>query len=629
MLLLLLLLLLPLVVATVAGHDQSEKSSVKPADASTSSSSHRVTVIKDKHHGHSDDDDDDDDAGGKEEEEEDDDDDDDDDSDPSAVTGSDDATLSVTETSEPVTTTTTMMMIATTTTVEATTSEPVTDAPTPLPTPLPTAAPTPQPTVVELALDPSVTPLRVLVNALHPFAFQLEDGSWDGFTVELFDTIARANGWSYTLERAVSVVSAVEQLKQDEADLAFGGIAITSQRQAELEFSFPIFEAGLMILVRQEESVSLTSFLFSHTVWTAICLLVLALVLAGHAFWVLEGARNPQLGARYFTAVPRAIWWASTTISTVGYGDIVPLTNAGRLFAMVWMVFGMISVGFLSGTFSSQLTLAKMAKGISGPLDLPGHVVATKLNSTSQHYLERNGITTRSVKFMSTAYDLLADGEVDAIVFDGPALLYYVVREGLKRGFRVLQTPFETQQYGVLCRKVGLAKGIDVPLLQMREDYRYSALLAHWFGRNEEIYKDVEHDRPTDHTLNFFLYGLTGSLFVVAFAIQYMRRHRMIDEKWLAGFDLTPGKPATFQGRRQQLLMMQAAADASSVDDADAHVDTKTSGDADSRPTPTSTQVKNLDILTRRLHLLEEKLDIMLDRLEETARATRANQPGV
>jgi ABC-type amino acid transport substrate-binding protein len=482
--------------------------------------------------------------------------------------------------------------------------------------------------VGELELDPSVTPLRVLVNVLHPFAFQLEDGTWDGFTVELFDTIARSNGWSYTLERASSIVGSLEQLKEGEADLAFGGIAITSQRQAELEFSFPIFESGLMILVRQEESVSLVSFLLSHTVWTAMCLLLLSLIFAGHAFWMLEGARNPQLGAQYFTAIPHAIWWASTTISTVGYGDIVPLTNAGRLFAMFWMVFGMISVGFLSGTFSSQLTIAKLAKGIGGPLDLPGHVVATKLNSTSHTYLERNGITTRPVKFMSTAYDLLADGEVDAVMFDGPALLYYVVREGLKRGFRVIQPPFETQQYGVLCRKVGLTKGIDVPLLQMREDYRYAALVAHWFGQNEEIYKDTQHDRQTNHTLNFFVYGLTGSLFVVAVVIRYIRKHKLVDDRWFASLDLTPAPQAKFVPRRQYLQQQQQLL-LDAADDAATSVDCKASDTERATPSQQQHSTKTLDILTRRLHTLEEKLDIMLDRLEESARTIRTNQPAV
>lgn len=452
----------------------------------------------------------------------------------------------------------------------------------------------------------------------------------------MFDTIARTNGWAYTLERAGSVVSSVETLKDDEADLAFGGISITSQRQAELEFSFPIYESGLLILVRRDESWSPLAFAFSHTVWTSVCLLLLSLVTAGHVFWAIEGSRNPQLGPRYFNAIPRAVWWAGTTISTVGYGDIVPMTNKGRVFAMVWMFFGMISVGFLSGTFSSQLTLAKLSKGISGPLDLPGHVVGTKVNSTAHHYLERNGVTTRAVKFMSTAYDLLADGEVDAIVFDGPSLLYYVVREGLKRGFRIVQPPFETQQYGILCRKVGLAKGIDIPLLQMREDYRYSALQAHWFGQNEEIYKDVQHERASDHTLNFFLYGLTGSLFIVTMAIYYLRNERLIDEKWFRGFDLTPHRagrpPAQFSGRRPRHDL--------TLDDVeDTSVDAVTSTDEPKTPQGNigggggidgdKLQTRRMDVLTRRLHLLEEKLDIMLDRLEESSRVMRQPSGGV
>lgn len=56
-------------------------------------------------------------------------------------------------------------------------------------------------------------PLRVLVNPVHPFAFQLDDGSWDGFSYELFDSIARRNGWTYTLERVASVPVAVGELK--------------------------------------------------------------------------------------------------------------------------------------------------------------------------------------------------------------------------------------------------------------------------------------------------------------------------------------------------------------------------------------------------------------------------------
>lgn len=46
-----------------------------------------------------------------------------------------------------------------------------------------------------------------------------------------------------------------------------------------------------------------------------------------------------------------AIWWDYTTITTVGYGDLYPVTTEGRLIAMVLMTFG---VGFF-GTFTAYV----------------------------------------------------------------------------------------------------------------------------------------------------------------------------------------------------------------------------------------------------------------------------------
>ena len=63
----------------------------------------------------------------------------------------------------------------------------------------------------------------------------------------------------------------------------------------------------------------------------------------------LEGASNPAIGGHYFSGLPRAVWWAGVTITTVGYGDVVPVTRVGRVFSMVWMFVGMITVGYLSG----------------------------------------------------------------------------------------------------------------------------------------------------------------------------------------------------------------------------------------------------------------------------------------
>lgn len=110
------------------------------------------------------------------------------------------------------------------------------------------------------------------------------------------------------------------------------------------------------------------------------------------------------------------MWWAAVTVATVGYGDQVPRTRGGRVFAISWMLFGLVAVGFLSGSISSTLTVNRLQSDIQGPQDLLGKRVATEANTTSHAYLERNGINVVSVARLDDAFDLLESETVDAIV---------------------------------------------------------------------------------------------------------------------------------------------------------------------------------------------------------------------
>ncbi|MFE4670170.1 potassium channel family protein [Streptomyces sp. NPDC056716] len=50
-----------------------------------------------------------------------------------------------------------------------------------------------------------------------------------------------------------------------------------------------------------------------------------------------------------------AVWWACSTLATVGYGDIVPVTPTGRLIAVGMMACGLALLGAVTGSFSSWL----------------------------------------------------------------------------------------------------------------------------------------------------------------------------------------------------------------------------------------------------------------------------------
>ncbi len=63
-----------------------------------------------------------------------------------------------------------------------------------------------------------------------------------------------------------------------------------------------------------------------------------------------------------------AAWWTVATVTTVGYGDIVPVTETGRIVALVYMIFGITIIGvFLSilGATFYRRRFAKEEKEIS------------------------------------------------------------------------------------------------------------------------------------------------------------------------------------------------------------------------------------------------------------------------
>ena len=56
-----------------------------------------------------------------------------------------------------------------------------------------------------------------------------------------------------------------------------------------------------------------------------------------------------------FDSIGLALWWAVTTVTTVGYGDVVPVKPAGRMVASALMITGFASLSLITGVIASIL----------------------------------------------------------------------------------------------------------------------------------------------------------------------------------------------------------------------------------------------------------------------------------
>ncbi|MCR9182955.1 MAG: ion transporter [Flavobacteriaceae bacterium] len=95
----------------------------------------------------------------------------------------------------------------------------------------------------------------------------------------------------------------------------------------------------------------ITVFLFS--------VLIIAMVI-GTLMFLIEG---PKAG---ITSIPRGVYWTVVTLTTVGYGDIVPITPFGQFLSMLVMIvgYGIIAVptGIVSAEFAKQKSKKKLMK---------------------------------------------------------------------------------------------------------------------------------------------------------------------------------------------------------------------------------------------------------------------------
>ena len=334
--------------------------------------------------------------------------------------------------------------------------------------------------------QPQQEKLLVATRLVKPFVFE-EGGNLTGFSIELWQEISKQMNVKSEFIVKPIVKELLEAVKTKEAHLGIAAISITAEREVDLDFSHPMFDAGLLILTPAQASQSgliaaIIGGVFSSSVLPIIGVVLLIILIPAHLVWFFERRNTTGLLTHrsYFPGIFEACWWAASTLAT--QADQMPRSALARLTAVIWMFASVVFIAYFTAAVTSNLTLQQLRGDINGPEDLPGKRVASVKGSTSAEYLRQHNVEVSEFAKVEDAFQALQTSQTDAVVYDAPVLLYFASRDG-KGKVQVVGSIFRKENYGIVFPdKSALRKRVNEVLLKLKENGAYDQLYSKWFG---------------------------------------------------------------------------------------------------------------------------------------------------
>jgi voltage-gated potassium channel len=183
-----------------------------------------------------------------------------------------------------------------------------------------------------------------------------------------FGTVLTAAEWFFTIlftvEYIARLVSVKNQLRY--AFSFFGIVDLLSILPTYLAVFFPethaLIDVRILRLLRIFRIFKLSEYIVEYQllgealaasrrkILVFLSAVFMVVLILGTLLYVIEGPANG------FVDIPTSVYWAITTVTTVGFGDITPKTDVGRFIASFSMLLGWGTLAVPTGIFTAEMT---------------------------------------------------------------------------------------------------------------------------------------------------------------------------------------------------------------------------------------------------------------------------------
>ena len=293
-------------------------------------------------------------------------------------------------------------------------------------------------------LPPGSPEMRVGVFPLPPYAIRMAGDQWGGVSVNLFRQCAEQFKLPYRLVAFDTIHAALAAIREGQIDLIASGLDVTPERERFMDFTRAFEQSGTSAVVRLDRSPTMAMLLRQVTQsHLPRMLAALLAIMVGMAVLLalFERRRNPaHFGGGWLQSVGESLWWSVTTMTTVGYGDRVPVTRAGRFLGGAWMLLAFVLMTVLGGVIASELTVTRFQPMIRGVEQLKSVRCAAVQDSAAEATARVEGLQVQTFPTLDAALRGLQDLRVDAVLGD-TASLRWLLRRGMYPDLAILPDP--------------------------------------------------------------------------------------------------------------------------------------------------------------------------------------------